>query len=295
MKALEISRENGVYPIAYAKRVYAEFGVLVLKNYVPADSQVTLRRLIEAKLTDSRSRGAVVKPPIYPDAEFMLGDVLAVRELQAFDYIFFGAECVQVIKGLLETEELLYWGDSSIQFGEAARGFHKDNVDRSDGTGDDWSGSYGLVRCGFYFQEHAKHSGGLKVRLASHKVANHMAGRMSDIATDYGDVVIWNMRLTHSGNNKRLRFPLRLVLHPRLEQRLPKFALASEPLRRIAAFCSFGRPGSHVDRYIERMNSRDADYSPYFKFARKAAEAGPLVAHYGLSFRQPRQTYGELD
>jgi hypothetical protein len=295
VKCLEINRINGLYPLRDARDVFNRWGIVILKGYLPPDTQEAIRAILERKLEMSGNEGKVLRVKEYPQAQFLLGDVLAVRELDPYQSIFFAPECIRMVKSLLATEELLYWGDSSIQFGEAARGFHKDNVDRLDHTQDDWSRNYELARCGFYLQDHTRHSGGLKVRLGSHGFPSHLRGKMADVSTRYGDMVIWNMRLTHSGNNKKLRFLRLLSLHPRLEDMLPSFFAAPEQTRRIAAFCSFGKPGSHVDRYIERMNSREKDFKPYFQHARNRDDASALVAKHGASFRLPNDFYGELD
>ena len=293
--SIGVQRRDGRYELAAAADAFERFGVVILRDYLPAATQTQMRAILEDKLADLARQKTVLRLKEYPKADFLLGDVLAVRELDAFDSIFFGAEAVEIIKGLLHTDELLYWGDSSIQAGEAARGFHKDNVDRNDGTRDDWCRQYELVRCGFYMQEHTRHSGGLKVRLGSHNIPDHLGGRIADVQTRYGDLVIWNMRLTHSGNNRKLRFLPGLPLHPRLEGRLPALLAAPEQMRRIAAFCSLGKPGSHLNRYIERMNEREKDYKPYLQFARNRREAEALLARHGVKFRLPNEYYGELD
>src|ERR1700756_2944358 len=228
MQPIEIRRENGKYPLDPVRRAIQTYGIVVLKGLLPPETRAPLRQILEGKVEQGRRQAAWLPQTDFPKADFLLGDVLAVRELEAYRYIFFQAEVLEAIQSILETRELVYWGDSSVQFGEAARGFHKDNTNRNDGKHDDWTRNYELVRCGFYFQDHVDHSGGLKVRLRSHDIPNHLDGRMADIPAEYGDLVIWNMRLTHSGNNKRLRLPLKLPLHPRLEEKLPTFLAAPE-------------------------------------------------------------------
>lgn len=295
MKALEVERVDGQYPKQVLVERFHRHGIVVLKGFLASDCRDRLRGLVEQRLVSARARDAVLKLPAFANAEFLLGDILAVRELDEVDYLFFRPELLAAARAVLDTEELLYWGDSSIQCGEAARGFHKDNVERHDAAHDDWQGDYGLIRCGFYFQDHVAHSGGLKVRLASHNIANHLEGKAADIATRFGDLVLWNMRLTHSGNNRKLRGLPGLPLHPRLEAIAPGWAVRPEQLRRISAFCAFARPGSHADRYIENMNKRDADYRPYFQRARRPEETAILLQRYGVSFVKPNDYYGELD
>jgi hypothetical protein len=295
MQSIEVRRKNGKYPLDLLRKAIQTYGIVLLKGLLPKETQAPLRRILEGKVGEGRRQAAVLEQTDFPKADFLLGDVLAVRELEPFRFVFFQPEVLEAVKGILEATELVYWGDSSIQFGEAARGFHKDNTNRNDGLHDDWTRNYELVRCGFYLQDHVHHSGGLKVRLRSHNIPNHLGGRMADMPIEYGDLAIWNMRLTHSGNNKRLRLPVKVPLHPRIEAVLPNFMAAPEQARRIAAFCSFGKAGTHLDSYIDKMNAREKDYKPYFQFARKPAEAEHLLSQWAVKFRQPNSYYGEFD
>jgi hypothetical protein len=292
---ISIERRNGEYPLDVARARYREHGLIVLRELLPRGSKDELRTLLENKLRDAAGKSGVSKNPQYPKADYLLGDILSIRALEKFDYIFFNAEAQRVLRVLLENDAPLYFGDSSVQYGEAARGFHKDNVERYDGTKDDWQGDYRLIRCGFYCQDHSAHSGGLKVRVASHNIPTHRKGQMLDVATRFGDLVMWNMRLTHSGNNKRARLFSGLAMHPRFEERWPEALTIPEEHRRIGAFCSFASPGQKLDRYIASLNSREEVYKPYFQRARNIGELDALMSRYGVTFRQPNNYYGELD
>ena len=296
MKAIEVRRHSdGGYSPAEIVERFGRHGLVVLKQYLPEDSRATLRALLERRLERARCESAVATLAEYPDADFLLGDVLAIRELESFDYIFLRSELLDAARAILNTRELVYWGDSSVQFGEGGRGFHKDNVERHDASHDDWQGDYGLIRCGFYCQDHASHSGGLKIRLGSHNIANHLDGRMLDVPSSYGDLVVWNMRLTHSGNNRKLRGLPALTLHPRFEAIAPPWLTIPEEMRRISAFCSLARPGLQTERYVEKMNAREADYGAYFRRARRPTEASELLKARGVAFMKPNSYYGELD
>lgn len=295
MKHLEVSRRDGRYPADELRAVFQRNGIVVLKQVIPRSLRDELRSLLERKLAQGDAEGKVLRLPLYPNAEFLLGDLLAIRELEQHDYIFFRDEVLDVVRLLLQSRELIYFGDSSVQFGEAARGFHKDNVDRYDGSRDDWQGEYGLVRCGFYLQDHVKHSGGLKVRLASHNYPTHKKGKIADVQTTFGDIAIWSKRLTHSGNTRKLKVLHGIPLHPRLEMICPAVLRAPEQLRRISAFCSFGRPGSHADRYINNLDVRAKDYKEYLRRARRPSEAVPLLQKRGVSLDARFDYYGELD
>ncbi|MEO7851676.1 MAG: hypothetical protein ABIR94_05365 [Rubrivivax sp.] len=295
MKALEVSKLRGSYPRQTIVERFKTHGIVILKDYLPPSSRDGLRAALERKLECATRLHSVERLAAYPRADFLLGDILAIRELNDVDYIFFRNGLLDAVRAILASEQLLYWGDSSVQFGEGGRGFHKDNVERHDASHDDWQGDYGLIRCAFYFQNHVGHSGGLKVRLGSHNIADHRHGKICDIASSYGDVVVWSMRLTHSGNNRKLRALPHLALHPRLEARAPSWLVLPEEQRRISAFCAFGRPGSHARSYIAKMNNRQADYAPYFRRARRPSEAVELLQRHGVSFAQPNDYYGELD
>ena len=295
MNKLVVSRENGEYPQSKIEEIFKRYGLVILKEYFPPEMRTELRAAVQQRLENAKKKNAVAKLKSYPKVDYLLGDVLSIRELDNVDYIFFKSELIQALKGVLKTKEILYWGDSSIQFGEGARGFHKDNVNRHDQTHADWIGDYGLIRCGFYFQDHEKFSGGLKVRLSSQNNTDHYSGTMIDVNSNFGDLVFWSMRLTHSGNNKKLKFFSDVCLHPRLEMKLPKILAKPEHLPRISAFCAFGRPGPHQKIYAENMNKRDADYRPYFLHARKPEESKKLLQKFGVSFFQPNDYYGNND
>jgi len=125
-------------------------------------------------------------------------------------------------------------------------------------------------------------------------VPTHQVGRIYDVPTQFGDIVVWSMRLTHSGNNRKPRLLTSIPLHPRVEMVWPALLTAPEQQRRISAFCAFGRPGSHLDRYVANLRKREADYLEYFRRARPVEEARPLLAGYGVGFRQPDERYGQL-
>lgn len=295
MTDLDVHAHNGSYDAEEVTERFRTYGIVVLKAVLPPETRDDIRAILERRLTEARQTDGILKFPEFPAADFLIGDVLAVRELEKYNYLFFQPELLRILKVLLQTPELLYFGDSSVQFGEAARGFHKDNVDRYDGTRDDWAGDYGLIRCAFYCQDHVNHSGGLKVRLRSHNVPTHRWGQRFDVRSQYGDVVLWSMRLTHSGNTRKLRGLRSFSLHPRLEEYCPSWLTAPEQMRRVSAFCAFGRPGSHTDRYLANMNVREKDYKVYFQRARRAQEAQSLLGRYGVGFRQPNDYYGQLD
>jgi hypothetical protein len=270
-------------------------GLVVVRGLLPDTERDALRAAAFAGLEAARARGAVMHVPAFPGVDFLLGDLLAVRELGPWEHLFFGDAVQRVVRALLGVPSPVYWGDSSVQFGSGPRGFHKDNAGRLDASHDDWRGPYGLVRCGLYMQDHDRLSGGLKVRVGSHDAPDHSSGRIIDVDSRFGDLVFWNLRLTHSGNARRLRAAPKVALHPALESRLPTWMVCPEPARRVAAFCTFGAPGVHLERYMDYLERRRDDYLPYFLHARRPDEAVPLLGRAGIAFRAPVAGYGERD
>jgi hypothetical protein len=306
MQEFEIRRVNGRYSPEEIRAKFDKYGILVLKEYLPPSARHPLRAALTAKLERSRARGNVLKIPNYPAADFLLGDILSVRELEPYDYVFFKEDLVETIKIMLRTSELVYYGDSSTQFDQAARGFHKDNTERYDSNTQDWVGDYGIVRAAFYCEDHSRHSGGLKVRRSSHNVQDSRslfdrnkisvhAGKAVDVSTEFGDIVIWTMRLTHSGNYRKLRLLPSLCLHPRLEGLLPEWLALPEEERRYFMSCAFARPGAHLDHYIKKFVTRDSDVRRYLERARRPEEAGPYLASKGVTLRKAVDYIGSSD
>jgi hypothetical protein len=302
----EIRRIDGKYPAEQISSSFNKYGVIVLKEYMSRNIRNTLRNILKAKLERSRTRGNVLKYDKYPSADFLLGDVLSIRELEEYDYVFFNDELVQVLKIMLCSKEIIYYSDSNIQFDAAERGFHKDNTERYDANSDDWIGDYGLLRAGFYCEDHVNHSGGLKVRLKSHKLENSRsklnpnkisahAGRSIDIKSEFGDLLIWSMRLTHSGNYKKIKLLPNISVHPRLEKILPKYLVAPEQERRNAMFCSFGKPGKHLDSYIKKFDSRGPEVRRYLETARRPEEVVSYLASRGITQIKPTEYVGVND
>src|SRR5215469_1811407 len=176
--------------------------------------------------------------PKFPDLHMLRGDCLSISELREFDYVIFDQRIVSLVKQLLGPR-VVYHGDSSVQIGEGPRGFHKDNVDRGDASGLDWKGEYRVLRMAVYLQDHAAHSGGLKVRRHSHRYVSHHRGRCVNLDTTPGDVAFWYLTTSHSGNVVRARGAPGLSMHPKLERLVPQPLRVPESARRMAIFCTY--------------------------------------------------------
>lgn len=197
-------------------------------------------------------------------------DLLSYPELAGFLY---DPVVVGVVRRILGAPPV-YFGDSSFQMGRGARGWHRDNriCDRFDHVGLDWDGDYPLIRIGIYLQDHTKHSGGLGIRVGSHRAswvakppvprflrrrATLLQGRPIHVGTEPGDLVVWTLRTTHTGNSVRPRPLPWLKLPTGIEDKLPEWLSVEDERERMAMFASFAAHSDHLNRYIDYLKTRD--------------------------------------
>jgi len=150
----------------------------------------------------------------------------------------------------------VYFGDSACVVGKQSHGWHKDNADRYDDSAPDWQSKYTLIRFGLYLQDHSKHSGGLNVKARSHNSVSGKECRTVYLPTRLGDLVLWNLRTTHSGNALLLRFCRSLHLDPVKAASLPHLFLAKEDGERAAIFFTLGLDDHHLQRYVAYLKTR---------------------------------------
>jgi hypothetical protein len=165
-----------------------------------------------------------------------------------------------------------YYGDSTCNLGLGAVGFHKDNADRSDGNAPDWQGTYTQIRFGLYLQDHAWHSGGLRIIPKSQNSPCNPKAKRANARTRIGDLVVWNLRTDHSAGATILRFlPWVYVEAPEQEwwkhrylvpvvrpfrARIPRVLFADCGPERAAMFFALGREDAHMERYLSYMKMR---------------------------------------
>jgi hypothetical protein len=233
---------------------FARDGFVVVRNVFSApeieDMRACVRQQIEVDRAEGKFEDAFYQ---YMGVRSGRGDLLSKIHLRG---ILLDPRILDTARSLLPAKPLLYFGESTYQLGSSGRYFHRDNVDRGKAEGPDWCGDYPLLRMGIYLQDHRRHSGGLKVRIGSHR---HDGGRACLVDSEPGDVVVWNMRTLHSGNAVRLRFwPSFAALAPngqlrrlRLgEDMIPGWLQLPVERERAALFMSYGVESPHLDRYI---------------------------------------------
>lgn len=181
------------------------------------------------------------------------GDLLSNPRLRE---VLTDGKFVSIARRLLGADKIVYGGDSAFTINGTQRGFHKDNADRVDPAAPDWQGRYTILRFGIYLQDHYRHTGGLNLRHQSHNTPDLTVGKNVYVRTRVGDVAVWSLRTTHSGNGTLLRFPKSLAPLPSQADKYPKWSVATKDGDRIAVFAALGLDDAHMDRYVEYLKTR---------------------------------------
>ena len=246
-------------------------GALLARDVLSEGETILLRHKIEGFIATWESQGLAQRT--------LTGGRLAVDLLSVpvLRNLLLDSRIISVVRSILGTQPV-YFGDSTLSYGSASRGWHRDNrvCDRDNFSGLDWKGNYPIIRLGFYLQDHKIHSGGLGVRLGSHLppdnnpfvhskilphylrsiLANH-TGKPVNMGSTSGDLVIWSLKTLHSADAVRLKWLPHFRVPPFLENITPNRAKIPHSVRRIACFMTFAASGEHLDRYLSYLHTRD--------------------------------------
>ena len=270
---------------------FEKYGYLLVKNVFSKEEIAHIREKLAMIKQKEIAANTIILTRGYTDLH-PLGDPLSKLELRDKDYVIFDDRVLHIVRQVLG-EHIIYFGESTMHFGQGARGFHKDNPNRSDPKGPDWQGKYNVIRVGLYLQDHSHHSGGLKVRKKSHFYFSRHRGRAVNIPSEEGDVVLWTLRTSHSGNNVRLKGLPHLCFPPRIETRIPHFLRIPEEKERMVIFCAFAAPGEHAERFIN-YGAHRYDYCEHFRRSRFDEEVIELAKRKKVELRRPIPEYGSL-
>ncbi|MBL7859880.1 MAG: hypothetical protein JNJ65_01880 [Cyclobacteriaceae bacterium] len=185
--------------------------------------------------------------------EDLRGDLLCNPYLKGLTVL--NPRIVTLVKELLQGDPI-YIGDSTISFNDTVMSLHKDNPDKSNPSAPDWGSTYTILRMGIYLQDYTKYSGGLILRDKSHKTISRWSGKIVNVKSSPRDLIIWNLRTTHSGNAKVLRSFPNVDLNPYLCKLIPKSQFLDTPQKREALFISYGLDDQHMKRYIAYLKTR---------------------------------------
>lgn len=268
-------------------------GYLIIKDVIPSKQIQELRDAFEKTRIKSKNAGNIEYDSNYPNASFLLGDLLSFPDLEPFDYLVFNNDIVDIVKSLIGSD-IIYFGESNTQSGEAIRGFHKDSriPDRENPSGLDWHGNYPIVRVAIYLNDSDIYSGGVKIMPGSHKIpTSHFRSGGINISAKAGDIVIWKLTTTHSGNAKRIKIFKNLSFHPRIEDFIPSILECKNPNERRSMFIVYGAEGEHLDRYIKYFGDRP-DVQKTLRLAGTNNRACELADRVGIKLYRPTADYG---
>lgn len=182
------------------------------------------------------------------------GDLLSHPKAR---YILTDDRIINLVKSVLETDDVVYFGDSNCSVGSATLpGFHKDSPDKFNPDGPDWKSEYSIVRLGVYLQDHAHHSAALSIRNKSHHYPNHSKGKALYVDSEPGDLVMWYLTTSHSGNSKRFKWAPNVFIPFRLYRLIPHALFEPEEKERFAYFLTFGKKDHHLERYLRYLKNR---------------------------------------
>jgi len=200
--------------------------------------------------------------------------------------------------------KLVYFGESSASFdAHSAPHFHKDA--RGDSV-DPQQNDYPVIRMGVYLQNHKNHSGGLKVRVGSHrhvhlirrnfkklfkskkeerlKLSSFKVGKSYNLPIEAGDLAIWSLRTDHSPNAVRLKIAPNLSVNPKIEPLIPNFMRIPEDKPRVVLFNTFGVDHELHDNYLnQRINK--IGRARWLNSSFDSPEAKKLCEKHGIALR----------
>lgn len=164
---------------------------------------------------------------------------------------------LDLVKECLGSESLYYFGDSSASINVKTSGFHKDSRDRENMDSPEFKDlGYSLLRIGVYLQDHTTHSKGLCLRDKSHLMPQVSKGKIINVKTEVGDVIIWKLTTTHSANADIISLFPNYSLNPKITRMLPQFLKLKSITPRIALFACFGKKDNYADSYFEYLKTR---------------------------------------
>lgn len=182
------------------------------------------------------------------------GDILSNPHLNK---VLIDKRVVSLAKEALASETVQYFGDSTVSIDSKQNGFHKDSRDRYKKESAEWHDPhYSLIRIGIYLQDHSQHSGGLCLRDNSHLTQSLHNGKILNVKSEVGDVIIWKLTTTHSGNADVLKHFPSVALHPRIARRIPNLFLQQKVRPRIALFATYGLDDEYLAKYIDYLKTR---------------------------------------
>ena len=228
------------------KSAFDTDGFLLVKDVLSIEEVEKLREVSYKLIEQDEKDGNFI---IHRFAKNHIGCLTAIPE---FKKLILDDRVIEIATKLLGGKPT-FFGDGIMEIGIGNRGFHKDTSNRVDPNHPDWTEDYPVIRIAFYLEDHAFHSGGLKVRKGSQNTVRTNKGKAVILPTTAGDAAIFCLKTSHAGNAVRLKLAPEISLHNSLEKRIPDFLRVPEEKERISIFLTYGLRSGALDRYLEYM------------------------------------------
>ncbi|HAC63827.1 MAG TPA: hypothetical protein DCF68_09880 [Cyanothece sp. UBA12306] len=174
-------------------------GYMVIRNVFSAKEISSLRKTVKNHF---KNQGLL--------ANSGLTQPNAAVEVSDLGWLFYHPKILDVMRQLLGQEDIMFTSHCDIHC-RTLSAWHKD-----DGMGVMEGGYFGfpaydkedcrVYKVALYLQDHAQNIGGLTVRKGSHKFAEVDKGEEVYIKTKAGDIVVFDVRLNHTGQQDILPF-----------------------------------------------------------------------------------------
>jgi hypothetical protein len=183
------------------------------------------------------------------------GDLLSSEKLAS---VIMDERLLNIFKECLDSKKLYYLTDSSLSINRAGKGgFHKDSTNRHKKDSKEFTDiNYSLLRMGIYLQDHANSSRGLCLREKSHLHQSCNIGKIINVKSEIGDVVIWKLTTTHSANAQVISMFPSTSFHPLIARFVPDFLKQEATSPRLALFMCFGLKDDYSEEYCDYLKTR---------------------------------------
>ena len=218
------------------RKNYIENGYVIIKNFFSKEKVVETREELIRKRNFNTE----------------------ILELEHVKNLIMNDGFFRLFKEIFDCKNLLYFSDSSISIHEnldnCPSGFHVDSRNEDY----NFKSEYFVARAGIYLQNVSDFSGGVKIKPKSHNsyCITNIKQSIKNIFTeklvkknknfklnlffkniqpnlDIGDLIIWNLRLHHSGASWRYKFNKNLSLPPFIDRIMPKFTKIGAEYKKI--------------------------------------------------------------
>ncbi len=267
------------------RKNYLKNGYVIIKNFFSKE------KIIETR--ESLIRDKIINSEIFENIKI--------------EQLFLNNEFFKLFKNILGCKKLLYFSDSSVSIHEKIEncpsGYHVDSRNEDF----DFKKEYPIARAGIYLQNVSDFSGGVKIRPGSHNsyCITNFKQSIRNIITekivkknsnfnlnlfhknfqpdlDVGDLIIWNLRLHHSGASWRYKINKNFSLPPFIDNLMPKFTKIKPQFEknRTAVFIAFANgdiTDKNVSNYINRKLKEKKTFKDYKNLRKKFLEHNVLI------------------